>query len=131
MKIQNIIKKLLSELYEGTEYTCGIQNTKHSNELPVIFGMHHSDHDIVTNYTIVGDELDVHQIHVLPREVTPDWDSPLTSSVERKSFPITENGLSECSEYFSIPITMDLIELVKSIRGFDISLIHKPSFNIA
>ncbi|EMM6799542.1 hypothetical protein ACOTZD_11895 [Enterobacter cloacae complex sp. SHL022] len=131
MKAKKIIKKLLSDLYAGTEYSCGIQSIKHSEELPVIFGMHRTDHDIITNYKIVGDELDVHQIHVLPREVTPDWDSPITSSVERKSFPITEDGLRQCSEYFSNLITMDLIELVKSIRGYDISLIHKPSFNIA
>lgn len=131
MKAKKIIKKLLSDLYAGTEYSCGIQSIKHSDKLPVILGFHRTDHDIITNYTLVGDELDVHQIHVLPRDVTPDWDSPITSSVERKSFPITEDGLRQCSEYFSNLITMDLIELVKSIRGYDISLIHKPSFNIA
>ncbi|MCR4457022.1 hypothetical protein [Pseudescherichia sp. L3] len=131
MKAKKLIKKLLSDLYEGTGYSCGIQGIKHNDELPVILGMHRTDHDIVTNYTIVGDVLDVHQIHVLPREVTPDWDSPITSSVERKNFPITEAGLRECSEYFCNPITMELIELLHSIRGYDISLIHKPSFNIA
>lgn len=131
MKAKELIKKLLSDLYEGTEYSCSIQGVKHDDKLPVIIGLHRTNHDIVTNYTIVGDVLDVHQIHVLPREVTTDWDSPITSSVERKKFPITEVGLRECSEYFSNLITMDLIELLQSIRGFDISLIHKPSFNIA
>lgn len=131
MKAKKLIKKLLSGLYEGTEYSCSIQGVKHNEELPVIIGLHRTDHDIVTNYTIVGDVLDVHQIHVLPREVTPDWDSPITSSVERKKFPITEAGLCECSEYFSNLITMDLIELLRGIRGYDIILIHKPSFNIA